>query len=788
MKTYKLSKTILCLLLLLVACRDDRNDVYPVYDPNFKEEPRIHSIGQNSLLVFEKDKDLIIPITGAYFGDETLIWSISLTGVASLVEGVDYEIVHPDGKTLNNSSGKEVVRHNVFGQNKSNIINIVLKKEYTNRLKTGDSLNVEVAISDGREHLAINRISDCQLISVDKLSSLTDELNKESSDFKSVYRDVSALLMNFNKVHNYVTKLKNSQDTINQFKTFKSNMAAIRHFLSKRIEIPTNLNVDNNVESKINVITINGVDFDEILTWSQLERRLQTIYQHQESAVSKRRARTIRSKLLSSAYRKFVFYSIEDYRDHIISGSVPINNIAAYPLPQEETIMLFGDYVAELYFVVRLSVYNKTEEDILISTGMIKASGRAMVGLTSVEQNDNENDDSLPNFTVPVEVVPQSREHVYTIVAEGKQHLTREIIFRTLEFAGALGSAYFAGFSRSTDAIKHMSLLPGVVIPQAKRLFPDPVKAQLSNIVNFTMPDFVKVPRNGALEHKYLFFSKGDLQAVVSDIKYAKHDLDAGKGEGPRVVYMAFDSMQIPFENLNNPSSFKNRRSLAVEKEAEAKNKEVASSQVALVLKNAQAQLDLVDDVLNNWGPTNTPEAFKQWGLIYKNWQSVFNVARQTKTNPERIASGLTEYDNNKQIIDDTVAQWFYVLSQFDSSIVRLRFKNNESYKGLKSKVTELNKLTASLNVGQTPTNYKNLLSETEKLSALLSATLSLYKEVARDITQLNLATALPELHGAETDTLVTRLHNLRQPLILYDKLKKKADSFSAIKVPAEAK
>jgi hypothetical protein len=255
------------------------------------------------------------------------------------------------------------------------------------------------------------------------------------------------------------------------------------------------------------------------------------------------------------ATRTFTAYSSDYYREHVAQKMVPIYDIQAFPLPLKEAQFLFGPLVAKYYFVVRLSVRNTQNEDKLINSGMIVASGRAIV------EPQNE-----PLFTLPVKVVPQSALHLYTILDDREPAQPRAIFFRELEFAGALASASAVAFGGTPDLIKGIGLASGVFVPEMKKLLVDPWPGYKRNLVNFAMPELLKVPQNSVSGHKYLFFSKAEIQTLISDptlfdvVKYGSPAVDienVRQGLETRVfppkvnlISLAFDSLEIPFEKV----------------------------------------------------------------------------------------------------------------------------------------------------------------------------------------------------------------------------------------------
>jgi hypothetical protein len=247
---------------------------------------------------------------------------------------------------------------------------------------------------------------------------------------------------------------------------------------------------------------------------------------------------------ISTASRIFVLYEASDFREKFLSTRVDVPDINAFPIPEQETKKLFGSFVAENFYVVKLSIRNTKDDDVLVSTGLIKAYGRALVRPTG--------DRGSLSFTVPIEVAPQSREHVYAMVQAQRDFKTRQWIFRSLDFAGALAGAITVGYG-GPGAIKATELATSVGVPGLRALWPDTVPNQLQNIVNFAMSDLVKVPKKTVSLHKYLFFSKGELEAVIPDpLMLGERSFLARKGNNvpAGIAYLSFDTLEIPYENV----------------------------------------------------------------------------------------------------------------------------------------------------------------------------------------------------------------------------------------------
>jgi hypothetical protein len=150
-----------------------------------------------------------------------------------------------------------------------------------------------------------------------------------------------------------------------------------------------------------------------------------------------------------------------------------------------------------------------------------------------------------------------------------------------LEFIGALASAATAAYGVPGDLEKGVVLFTGVVIPSSKKLWSDRWPGYKRNVVTYGVQDFEKVPRKSISGHKYLFFPKRDIQATISDgnlfrgektfarlsanpkldfldptvwdqMKYGSEEL---VGPHVQVISLAFDSLEIPFDEVFTPGT-----------------------------------------------------------------------------------------------------------------------------------------------------------------------------------------------------------------------------------------
>ncbi len=262
-----------------------------------------------------------------------------------------------------------------------------------------------------------------------------------------------------------------------------------------------------------------------------------------------------RYRLKSVVRRVFVAYEAEAYRREVLRSRISPDDINAFPLPENDAKALFGPLIASSYFVVRVSVRNTRNEAKVISTGMIRATGTAMIDAKV---------DAGPMFSVPISVVPHSLQQIYTVLTDEESDQPRHITFRSLEFVGALAAGVQGVFKFGAQAAKNVALYAGIVVPEGKKLWPDRWPGYQRNIVNYAMQDLVKVPANSVIDHKFLFFSKKELDGLVSDPNLFK-TLDATEQAfswvrtGDRrsnakpdafVIALAFDTLDIRFETL----------------------------------------------------------------------------------------------------------------------------------------------------------------------------------------------------------------------------------------------
>ncbi len=256
----------------------------------------------------------------------------------------------------------------------------------------------------------------------------------------------------------------------------------------------------------------------------------------------------------SIARRVFIAYESDAFRAQVLRSRIRPDDINAFPLPNNDVEALFGPLIARSYFVVRVSVRNTESDAKIISTGMIRASGTAMID-PQVEG---------PSFSVPVSVVPHSLTQIYSVLTDEEVDQPRHLTFRALEFIGALAAGAQGVFNFGVQAAKNVALFTGIVVPEGKKLWPDRYPGYQRNVVNYAMQDLVKVPANSVMDHKFLFFSKKELDGLVSDPNLFRSlstteqalglvlagDRRTRSKPDAFVIALAFDTLDIRFETM----------------------------------------------------------------------------------------------------------------------------------------------------------------------------------------------------------------------------------------------
>jgi hypothetical protein len=113
------------------------------------------------------------------------------------------------------------------------------------------------------------------------------------------------------------------------------------------------------------------------------------------------------------------------------------------------------------------------------------------------------------------------------------------------------------------------------------------------------MPELVKIPKNGSMGYRLLFFSKDDLHSMISDPgMYHKRSWTAYNMEGEPldkpltfVVYLSFDTLQIPYEVVQTSSTTSNTVALAITKQPISVNTNAGANVTFSVEANGSSPL-----------------------------------------------------------------------------------------------------------------------------------------------------------------------------------------------------
>jgi hypothetical protein len=493
-------------ICLFLGCSTSRRS--PKQDPTpIQGHPAIYSIGESPILTFEKGKRLIIPISGSDLFQGQSAWSVKLEGVVPAIRNEDYEL----------NTFYENPQDNSVGLGNATL---VLKETYTTKAEDGDTLTVKIDIV---------RAADEQLIWI--LQQLAD-----------VERAVTNTL---------------SKTVVSDFNIGHLEVKATTQSITQ--SIPDTLSDKATLLSAVNSLTENPVNSQLLVAQESVKlHALQRAIRQLRRTMNDQVIPKTRFPVLASGTRTFQLYTASTYREKFLRKRLSLNEIKAFPLPDAQAIELFGKVVQEQFYIVALSVQNTSDQDRVINTGLINAYGRAIVYPAKT-------DDDRRAFTIPVQIPPQSLQQEYNIVSGPKWARPREWVFRSLEFGGSLATAIATGFQGTPDLIRALGVYSGVGVPAFGKLWPDQVPNYLANIVNFGMPELIKISQNGSMGFKLLFFSKDDLHSMISDPSmfaensYLADALGAEHLKKPRtyVVFLSFDTMEVPFESsAESPTGF----------------------------------------------------------------------------------------------------------------------------------------------------------------------------------------------------------------------------------------
>lgn len=446
-------------------------------------------------------------------------------------------------------------------------------------------------------------------------------------------------------------------------KTFRSIQHPEKYL---RLEPPTRSNPDS-------ALLILTNDYLKTLTSEDQLAIHAMVSQHDFLEENGKRAE---KRAVSYATRTITFYSDRDYRTKVLSARVPTHDIEAFPLPDEEVEKIYGPLVSDNFYVVDLSIRNRNNVAKLVNTGMIVASGRAIV--TKQEpvspfptlllpwkwfggSSEKEGKDK-PEYTIPVSVVPRSATLMYAVLDDEEVEQPRAKFFRGLELVGAIASAVTAPYG-GIAANQAANLFSGVFIPSARKALPDRWPGFKRNIVNNAMQDLLKIPANSVAGHKHLFFSKNKIDTLISDqsmfdLRYLDYyagpftnrryevppmpelgsliflptagmidyrqlrDKPQSGAPSTKVISLQFDNMDIPFEEVV----------------------ESAEGQTRVILENLEldlkGQIDKLERIRSNVGQVT----FDSTSLSYKQLEKVDKTIEEIITATEPTSEGHRDF------------------------------------------------------------------------------------------------------------------------------------------------
>ncbi len=674
--------------------------------------PTIYSIGESSILTFEPGKPLEIKILGNDLHDNDLSWNISINGIAPLQSGPDYHLREGGITTWQDE-------HNTSDGEDN--LSLVLSQEYVSRIKSGDPLSVTVQIANNRISRRFTQIRECDQI-VEQQMAILGSLRMHRMQWLAEAQAAVATSKTTQEESLAGVRIKGIQ--------------AMQPVLEALLKIREVTYSSREISRKA-LRDAQSFDPCDAQGDAQLQALVDQLIELRGVMREFQRSHAAYSPVVSSASRRFVLFSAEDYRQKFLGSTVPLNEINAFPMPHEEVRKIFGSLVAEEFFVVALSMSNASEQDRLINTGMIKATGRALI---CPGTNSAFGGPSL-NFTIPIEVVPQSTEQVYTMVSDSKPHETREWIFRSLEFTGALATATTIGFNANLDLIKAVGLFAGVAIPGAKSLWPDDVQGYMRNIIAFGMPDLVKVNSKSTVGHRVLFFAKEKLQLMVSDpLQFeTRSSTDAGTKELKHpdqfIIQLAFDSLMVTYDNITSPT------------------KGTVEQRLADTRHSADGQLADMRQIAQTW--TGSPGdlyarqlRLEDWNELGQ-WLDILATEGPTTTLPAP----------NRIQATATVAAWRQLHGLLAPATVRANLTNHETYgvAALERLVQDLDNAQAGVASGQSSQIYQTRIGKAETTLARAGDLLACHRLIALQLREIHLAGHLGHL-GKGNDQTTARV------------------------------
>jgi len=457
--------------------------------------PAISYIGEKPILSITPGQELDISIHGSDLFQSELAWSVEVAGTIPAMRGRDYIL-----KTYGDYRADPTV-------SLGNAM-IVLSSNYTAQLHDKDSI-----------------VIDANIMQVD-----AEKVRKTAANLREFEAVVTSTL---------------AEKDNESFKKSLPEITGMKESLLGNISAQSLMSLDN-VRSSFEGFK----DTPDEHELSATRVKLRTIAQRLDDTEQALSQEATRFPNVTSGTGSFQVYTVDTYRQKFQNTTFEMFEIKAYPLPEAMIAEILGQKVADHYYVVALSLKNSSTQDRIVNTGLINAWGKALVYPA---------DDTRPVFSKPVEVSPDSLQQVYSAVAGSKWNTGREWIFRSLEFAGTLGTAIATGFKGTPDLIKALGVYTGVGIPSLQKLWPDQVPNYLANIVNFGMPELVKVPHGSSQGFQLLFFSKDSLDAMIPDpSQFREKSFRSDKPLLPPktyVIYLSFDTLIVPYDLATESTS-----------------------------------------------------------------------------------------------------------------------------------------------------------------------------------------------------------------------------------------
>ncbi len=705
--------------------------------------PTIHSIGETSIVTYEPGKPFEIKILGSDLHDPDLSWDVSASSIAPLQMGVDY-LLRDSHNPIESAAGASA---GARGSVESDLA-LVFSAAYVNRVQSGDPLNITLQVSNNR-----------LLRKYHSIKADIDRIEEHISALSKLQADVTGWLIE-NDLG--VTLLAEPPAVRRHAATTQAPVPA-RSPEEKRLRLRLRQQLSDGLRPTIDMLTqLHEVTYasrdlvQEILGQLRALDPSQEACCHDLQAIGQRlnelrsvyrdfiRTNTAFAPVVASASRHFILFSAADYRQKFLGSTIPLNEISAFPLPDAQVNRLFGPIVAKEFFVVALSISNFTDQDRLVDTGMIKAAGRALIC-----PNDNTSlGGPTFNYTIPIEVVPQSTEQVYTMVSDSKAHEPREWIFRSLEFVGALATAAATGFSADLDLITGIGLFSGVAIPGAKSLWPDDVPGYLRNVIAFGMPDLVKINGKSTVGHKVLFFSKEKLQLMVSDplqFQVAGHDGNAAlKAPDQFVVQLAFDSLMITYDNIASPT------------------KGTVEERLASARRACDELIAELRQVSQGW--TGSPGDQYARQLRYEDWQQLGQWLGLAST--AGVSTALP--DAQRRPAQELVAAWQTIQALLAPAAIKANLTNHERLGliALQKHSQELDNAQSAVAGGQPARVYNGRIDSAEQAVTQTRAMLAFHRQAASQLKELFQGSVIQAVgKGSDANTATYAVGTLRSRL-----------------------